>query len=150
MYSEKTTIFFEISILLMTVFTIVKSKVEISQNFVALSEYMNFTPFKETLFHLIWRDFLIGLCSQQSVLPERISLQIVKYIHVCCICNAYIAFWKIFFGKWFWSDTDMRFKNYVDKILAFFDHLFPSVDIFYLMKRWQKVGIFGLPRPLLI
>ena len=42
-YSEKATQFCEISTLLLTVCTVVKSKVEISQNFVAFSEYMNFT-----------------------------------------------------------------------------------------------------------
>ena len=41
-YSEKATKFCEISNLLLTVCTVVKSKVEISQNFVAFSEYMNF------------------------------------------------------------------------------------------------------------
>ena len=42
-YSEKATKFCEISTLLLTVCTVVKSEVEISQNFVAFSEYMNFT-----------------------------------------------------------------------------------------------------------
>ena len=42
-YSEKATKFCEISTLLLTVCTAVKSKVEISQNFVAFSEYMIFT-----------------------------------------------------------------------------------------------------------
>ena len=41
-YSEKTTKFCEISTLLLTTVHTVKSKVEISQNFVAFSEYMNF------------------------------------------------------------------------------------------------------------
>ena len=41
-YSEKATEFCEISPLLLTVCTAVKSKVKISQNFVAFSEYMNF------------------------------------------------------------------------------------------------------------
>ena len=41
-YSEKAKKFCEISTLLLTVCTVVKSKVEISQNFVAFSEYMNF------------------------------------------------------------------------------------------------------------
>ena len=42
MYSEKATKFCEIFTLLLTVCTVVKSKVKISQNFVAFSEYMNF------------------------------------------------------------------------------------------------------------
>ena len=41
-YSEKATKFFEISTLLLSYVVPVKSKVKISQNFVAFSEYMNF------------------------------------------------------------------------------------------------------------
>ena len=41
-YSEKATKFCEISTLLFSYVVPVKSKVEISQNFVAFSEYMNF------------------------------------------------------------------------------------------------------------
>ena len=41
-YSEKATKFCEISTLLLPVCTVDKSKVEISQNFVAFSEYTNF------------------------------------------------------------------------------------------------------------
>ena len=42
-YSEKATKFCEISTLDLTVCSTVKYKVEISQNFVAFSEYMNFS-----------------------------------------------------------------------------------------------------------
>ena len=42
-YFEKATKFYEISTLLLSYVVPVKSKVEISQNFVAFSEYMNFT-----------------------------------------------------------------------------------------------------------
>ena len=42
-YSEKATKFSEIFTLLLTVCTVVKSKVKISQNFGTFSEYMNFT-----------------------------------------------------------------------------------------------------------
>ena len=41
-YSEKAKTFCEILTLLLTVCTVVKSKVKITQNFVAFSEYMNF------------------------------------------------------------------------------------------------------------
>ena len=41
-YSEKATKFCEISTLLLNTVHIVKSEVEILQNFVAFSEYMNF------------------------------------------------------------------------------------------------------------
>ena len=44
-YSEKAKKFFEISTLLLSYVVPVKSKVEISQNFVAFSEYMNFMNF---------------------------------------------------------------------------------------------------------
>ena len=42
-YSEKATKFCKISTLLLSYVVPVKSQVEISQNFVAFSEYMNFT-----------------------------------------------------------------------------------------------------------
>ena len=42
-YSEKATKFGEISIVFLSVCTVGKSKVEISQMFVAFSEYTNFT-----------------------------------------------------------------------------------------------------------
>ena len=45
-YSEKATKFCETSTLLLSVFTVDKSKEEISQNFVAFSEYMNFNKIK--------------------------------------------------------------------------------------------------------
>ena len=41
------------------------------------------------------------------------------------------------------------FFNYVDKILSFFDHLAPNVDIFYLI-RVDKVNIFKLPTHLFL
>ena len=49
MYSEKATKFCEISTLLLSYVVPVKSKVEISKNFVAFSEYMNFTNIAEIL-----------------------------------------------------------------------------------------------------
>ena len=42
-YSEKATKFYEIFTLLMSYVVSVKTKVKISQNFVAFSEYINFT-----------------------------------------------------------------------------------------------------------
>ena len=47
-YSEKATKFYEISTLLLSKVHTDKSKVEISQNFVAFSEYMNFTKLCST------------------------------------------------------------------------------------------------------
>ena len=46
MYSEKATKFCKISTLLLSVCTVDKYNVDISQNFVAFSEYMNFTKAK--------------------------------------------------------------------------------------------------------
>ena len=45
-----------------------------------------------------------------------------------------------------------QFTNYVDTILAFFDHLPPYLCWHFLpYERWQKVNIFGLPTsPLLV
>ena len=45
-YSEKATKFWEISTLLLSYVVPVKSKVEILQNFVVFSEYMNFNKDK--------------------------------------------------------------------------------------------------------
>ena len=62
-YSEKAIKFCKISTLLLSYVVPVKSKVEISQNFVAFSEYMNFTykfkieyyglPLKNLLYYLL-------------------------------------------------------------------------------------------------
>ena len=46
-YSEKATKFWKISTLLLSVYTVGKSKVEISQNFVAFSEYVNILCFTD-------------------------------------------------------------------------------------------------------
>ena len=46
-YSEKATKFCEISTILLTTVHTVKSKVEILQNFVAFSEYMNFSNLRD-------------------------------------------------------------------------------------------------------
>jgi len=50
-YSEKATKFCEIFTLLLFYVVPVKSKVEISQNFVAFSEYMNFTSMSYEVRH---------------------------------------------------------------------------------------------------
>ena len=51
-YSKKATKFCEIFPLLLTVCTVVKSKEKITQNFVAFSEYKNFTVGADYLFEL--------------------------------------------------------------------------------------------------
>ena len=55
-YSVKTTKFCDIFTLLLTVCTLVKSKVKISQNFMPFSEYMNFT-----INSLIYEWFLMSI-----------------------------------------------------------------------------------------
>ena len=57
-YSEKATKFCEISTLLLSVCTVDKSKVEISQNFAAFSEYTNFTSDNDILQE--WRQWGFG------------------------------------------------------------------------------------------
>ena len=52
-YSEKTTKFGEIFPLLMTECTVGKTKEKISQNFVAFSEYMNFTYYIVSIFGVL-------------------------------------------------------------------------------------------------
>ena len=86
-YSEKARKFFEISTLLLTGTTQDKSKVEISQNFVAFSEYMNFT-----------KDQILSWCHDVSRLFIFVCLIIYtekvmyihmcnrKYIHTCSMC----------------------------------------------------------------
>ena len=65
LYSEKSTKFWEISTLLLSYVVPVKSKVETSINFLALSEYMNFnfqlqTP-EVSQFYMMWRSPMIFL-----------------------------------------------------------------------------------------
>ena len=56
-YSEKATKFCEIFTLLLTVCTVVKSKVKISQNFVVFSEYMNFTTVPISVLTITFRFY---------------------------------------------------------------------------------------------
>ena len=52
-YSEKATKFCKISTLLLTVLHTVNNKMEISQNFVAFSEYMNFSDVLFSMNHAV-------------------------------------------------------------------------------------------------
>ena len=89
-YSEKATKLCKISILLLFYVVPVKSKVEISQNFVAFSEYKNFscTPFRMqekyharhkflNLFHqggyFVWLIFLAKIYSNQFRVNDETS-----------------------------------------------------------------------------
>ena len=65
-YSEKATKFCKISSLLLSVYTVDKSKVDISPNFVAFWEYMNFiypilNPMKLTQMFLLLGMFYMGI-----------------------------------------------------------------------------------------
>ena len=77
-YSEKATKFCEILTLLLTVCTVVKSKVKISQNSVAFSEYMNFTK----TFSL-W----VGLCFSPTSTVNKIIRSFPKLVLILWIFN---------------------------------------------------------------
>ena len=57
-YSEKATQFCEISTLLLTTVHTVKSNVDISQNFVAFLEYMNFMYYLDLSYVTFAQEFL--------------------------------------------------------------------------------------------
>ena len=87
--SEKATKFCEISSLLLTLSTVVKSKVEISQNFVAFSEYMNFTPVCQIATVTEISNFCNYFNQSQNSLPGHVKFQI-------CLVEISIAqaFWQ--------------------------------------------------------
>ena len=70
-YSEKATKFCEISNLLLSVCTVFKSKVEISQNFVAFSEYTNFNNIDD------FNEFLLLL---KSLIEEHARLDFLVFL----------------------------------------------------------------------
>ena len=86
-YSEKATKFYEISSVDLTVTTQDKSTVEISQKFVAFSEYMNFTLFivlvinlmlKKNGFTSFWffgKVFSYGQCKLERQLANLMRLK---------------------------------------------------------------------------
>ena len=72
---------------------------------------------------------------------EQHLVQVIAHMHLCTYRMNYERF---FFGRHRcftlkWLDAQGSFTNYVDKILAFLDHLPPCVDVFYLIlvdKKW--------------
>ena len=66
-YTEKTTKFCEIFTLLLSYVGPVKSKVKISQNFVAFSEYMNFN-----LRYFLGKEELVSNSAYLKLLAQRI------------------------------------------------------------------------------
>ena len=67
-YSEKATKFCEISTLLLSYVVPVKSKVKISQNFVAFSEYVNFTK--------LYPNFYMEWMKNRSNIFEAVEIRI--------------------------------------------------------------------------
>ena len=66
-YFEKATKFCEISTLLLSPCTVDKSKVEISQNFVAFSEYTNFTYPRVVFANRVYKaDFAVQFCNSHK------------------------------------------------------------------------------------
>ena len=65
-YSEKATQFCEISTLLLSYVVPVKSRLEISQNCVAFSEYMNFTYKSKTSSVLTFSRFIVHTFQTRS------------------------------------------------------------------------------------
>ena len=97
-YSEKATKFCEVSTLLLSLFTEDKSKVDISQNFVAFSEYTNFTL---TFSFYIYFAFIkqikkwSGKCTQLLILTQKKSFHLEQEkkqkkgfgFYACKICK---------------------------------------------------------------
>ena len=73
-YSEKATKSFEISALLLSYVVPVKSNVEISQNFVAFSEYMNFIEQFLLLRRLFMNGYLLGKLFSRYMGKEKLQL----------------------------------------------------------------------------
>ena len=112
-YSEKATKFCEILTLLLTVCTVIKSKVKISQNFVAFSEYMNFTK----TFSL-W----VGLCFSPTSTVNKIIRSFPKLVLILWIFNLKFFSISCFFlltlqSEWHyckhWSLRDFRFSIFI-------------------------------------
>ena len=72
-YSEKATNFCEISTLLLSIVHTDKSKVDISQNFVAFSEYINFN--KPKVNHWILRIGVVASCQKLGIILENKVIQ---------------------------------------------------------------------------
>ena len=98
-YSEKATNFCEISNVDLSYVVTVKSTVEISQNFVAFSEYMNFNSHKGS--------YVTGSCKSARYvdLCATFSLKVLRYLFMNLVRVVYIP---IPFCK-------NRVKKYLDK-----------------------------------
>ena len=87
-YSEKATKFREIFTLLLTVCTVVKSKVKISQNFVAYSKYMNFNT--------LYLVHQISTTNPESMNPDLCFMNffIHIFIHQKNVNNKLVLVWE--------------------------------------------------------
>ena len=95
-YSEKATIFCEIFPLPLNVCTVVKSKGKISQNFVAFSEFMNFT----------YNWMFVNLHQYLQLKPVALSFGILITLWLC---------WRILYQSAFSYFSDWNFWQKVRK-----------------------------------
>ena len=81
-YSEKATKFCEIFTLLLSYVVTVKSKVKISQNFVAFSEYMSFTKTEDVN---LMKENLFIICNIRMLAYGWFSEPNLIFKRLCCI-----------------------------------------------------------------
>ena len=113
-YSEKATKFCEISTLLLTTVHTVKSKVEILQNFVAFSEYMNFKTY------LVWFGFSLRNYQELEFWhPIIITFKIIALLFFSAKCNfnfSNIIFKFIHSQKKTWFSKNMPYLGSSNQI----------------------------------
>ena len=105
-YSEKATKFCEISTLLLTGTTQDKSKVDILQNFVAFSEYMNFN-----LVGIIWSPLL----EQVDVPKTALALYVFKSLINGALSFFYLSILSSVISYIFVPKQDARSDKNADK-----------------------------------
>ena len=118
-YSEKATKFCEISTLLLTTVHTVKRKLEILQNFLAFSEYINFNyfnskPWKRRQKHKLLRE------DQSVFMHENVKYTLIaKNLHTYNLKNEFICFFLI---KNYSKERSAKVKNF-----DFCSQVFPSM-----------------------
>ena len=92
-YSEKTTKFCKIFTLLLSYVVPVKSKVKISQNYVAFSEYMNFTNNVDKV-HIFWKVHKNMMKSPGIFYTLLLvtSKKVWRVLHIFVVFSEYIDF----------------------------------------------------------
>ena len=86
-YSEKATKFYEISTLLLSVCTVDKSKVEISQNLVAFSEYTNFKMFIRATKYILYVDVAV---KSYAILAKKKHTCNIYFRNPVCLVDPYL------------------------------------------------------------